>query len=91
MKITTDGNSVQIENNGNTFCFEKDDVVVNIGFSFYVVVKPIDHLEMFPHGEDTAIVMTFDLFKQEVTGAVSDPELAQDVMRRWAEMKRAGL
>ena len=91
MKITTNGRSVQIENNGDTLGFVKDDVVINIECGFYVVVKPIDHIEQYPHKEDTVIVMEFDLLKGEVTGLVSDPELAHKVMCRWAEMKRAGM
>lgn len=91
MKIITKGNSVQIENNGDTLGFVKDDIVINIEFGFYVVVKPIDHIDQYPHKEDTAIVMAYDLFKEEVTGLVNDPELVHKVMVRWGEMKRAGM
>ena len=91
MKIITKGNSVQIENNGDTLGFVKDDIVINIEFNFYVVVKPTDHIDQYPHKENTAIVMAYDLLSGEVTGLVDDPELVYKVMTRWGEMKRAGM
>lgn len=81
-----EGNVVEIINQGTSMLFQKDDKVVNLGFDFYIVVRPINMIEQYPHGADTAIVMKYDLFNGRTIGPESDKETVLTVMRRWAQM-----
>ena len=80
-----ENNVLEIENQGKVLRFQKDNIVINLGFEFYIVVKPINYIEDYDYGEDTAIVMKYDPLGNKTIGTVTDRETAYEVMNRWGE------
>lgn len=77
----------EIERAGKVIRIQKDRYVINLGFDFYIVVKPINYIEDRDYRENTAIVMRYDSVDNKTIGTVTDREIAYEVMNRRVEIK----
>jgi len=72
--------------NKYTLRFRLYKQVVEVNSLYYMVGTPLDHLELYPSGEDSVIIFRYDKEKDIVIGMEDDYEISAEVMNAFQDI-----
>ena len=69
--------------NKYTLRFRLYKQVVEVNSLYYMVGTPLDHLELYPSGEDSVIIFRYDKEHDQITGMEDDFATSAEVMNEF--------
>lgn len=86
MEFQKENNILVAKINKYVLRFKLYDKVVDLKSSSYMIGTPLDHLELYPSGEDSVIIFRYDKEKDIVIGMEDDYEVSAEVMNLFQDI-----
>lgn len=86
MEFQKENNILVAKINKYVLRFKLYDKVVDLKSLSYMIGTPLDHLELYPSGEDSVIIFRYDKEKDIVIGMEDDYEVSAEVMNLFQDI-----